>query len=63
MNYSLLHVLVCPLCKGTLIHDPRSNELVCQTDRLAFPIVDGMPILLQREARITSASVPREFTL
>ena len=49
---SLLH---CPLCKGplALVHDPemRPAELVCPADRLAFPIRDGLPVMLESEAR------------
>jgi uncharacterized protein len=51
MDQRLLDILVCPLCKGPLTHDRNSQELSCQRDRLAFPIRDGIPALVQNEAR------------
>jgi uncharacterized protein YbaR (Trm112 family) len=47
----LLEILVCPICKGLLKHDRTAQELICQTDRVAFPIRDGIPIMLTDEAR------------
>jgi uncharacterized protein YbaR (Trm112 family) len=51
MESRLLEILVCPLCKGPLRHDRERLELVCKTDKLAFPIRDGIPIMLENEAR------------
>lgn len=51
MDQRLLDILVCPLCKGALTHNKTSAELVCLHDKLAFPIKDGIPALLQNEAR------------
>ncbi len=51
MDKKLLEILVCPLCKGKLIHDKASQELICKADRLAFPIRDGIPVMLEEEAR------------
>jgi uncharacterized protein YbaR (Trm112 family) len=48
----LLEILVCPLCKGPLRHDRTAQELICAADRLAFPIRDGIPIMLPDEPRI-----------
>jgi len=48
---SLLQILVCPLCKGPLTHDRERQELVCAADQLAFPIRDGIPVMLESEAR------------
>ena len=45
----LLEILVCPLCKGPLVHV--KNELVCKADRLAYPVKDGIPVMLEEEAR------------
>ncbi len=53
MDTRLLEMLVCPICKGPLT-DHRTDagrELVCRADRLAFPIRDGIPIMLPSEAR------------
>lgn len=51
MNKKLLAILACPLCKGRLEHNSRTAELVCSRDRLAFPIRNGIPILLEMDAR------------
>jgi uncharacterized protein YbaR (Trm112 family) len=49
----LLEILVCPLCKGKLIHRKRErdDELVCRADRLGYPVKDGIPVMLEEEAR------------
>lgn len=51
MDAKLLDILVCPLCKGPLHYDKGKAELICKPDRLAFPIRDGMPVMLEEEAR------------
>lgn len=51
MESRLLDILVCPLCKGRLEHDRTQTELVCRADRLAFPLRDGIPVMLESEAR------------
>ncbi|CAB3656227.1 hypothetical protein LMG26696_03124 [Achromobacter pulmonis] len=51
MESRLLDILVCPLCKGRLEHDRTRAELVCRADRLAFPLRDGIPVMLESEAR------------
>lgn len=51
MDKFLLDVLVCPLCKGTLIYKKDTNELICKFDRLAYAIQEGIPIMLANEAR------------
>ena len=47
----LLEILVCPLTKGPLIYDPNAQELISQQAHLAYPIRDGIPIMLVEEAR------------
>ena len=47
----LLELLVCPLTKGRLSYDPEANDLVSEKARLAYPIRDGVPIMLVSEAR------------
>ena len=47
----LLEILVCPLCKGPLVYRKEAAELVCKADRLAFPIKDGIPVMLEDDAR------------
>ena len=55
MDRKLLDILVCPLCKGPLIFLKDKHELICKGDRLAYPIRDGIPVMLEQEARILSA--------
>lgn len=47
----LLEILVCPLCKGELTYDEAALELVCEQSKLAYKIVDGIPIMLPDLAR------------
>jgi uncharacterized protein YbaR (Trm112 family) len=47
----LLEILVCPLCKGPLVYRKAAAELVCKADRLAYPVKDGIPVMLEEEAR------------
>lgn len=51
MDKKLLDILVCPVCKGKLIYLKESQELVCKGDRLAYSIQDGIPVMLEEEAR------------
>ena len=51
MDKKLLDVLVCPLCKGALIYQREARELICKFDRLAYPIRDEIPVMLESEAR------------
>jgi uncharacterized protein YbaR (Trm112 family) len=48
----LLEVLVCPLTKGPLIYDRAAGELISRSARLAYPVRDGVPIMLAEEARV-----------
>jgi uncharacterized protein YbaR (Trm112 family) len=52
VDKKLLAILICPLCKGRLIL--QAKELICRFDRLAFPIKDGIPVMLEHEARMLS---------
>jgi len=62
METRLLDLLVCPLCKGPLDHwhppHQERQELVCHADRLAFPVRDGIPVMLEGEARTISSEPP-----
>ncbi len=51
MDAKLLEILVCPLCKGPLVYKKHAQELVCKPCRLAYPIRDGIPVMLEDEAR------------
>ncbi|UCD68833.1 MAG: Trm112 family protein [Betaproteobacteria bacterium] len=51
MDPKLLDVLVCPLCKGPLVYRRSQVELICSPCRLAYPIRDDIPVMLEEEAR------------
>ena len=51
MDAKLLDILVCPICKGPLVYHKPRQELICKADRLAYPVKDGIPIMLEDDAR------------
>lgn len=51
MDTKLLELLVCPVTKGPLTYDREKNELVSRSARLAYPVHDGLPVMLEQEAR------------
>jgi len=51
VDRKLLEILVCPLTKGPLTYDPETQELISKQAGLAYPIRDGIPIMLESEAR------------
>ena len=51
MDAKLLDILVCPLCKGPLLYRKAEKELICKACRLAYPIKDDIPVMLEDEAR------------
>lgn len=55
LDKKLLDILVCPVCKGPLIWDKSKQELVCKSDRLAYPVRDRIPVMLREEARELAA--------
>ncbi len=55
MDKNLLEILVCPVCKGPLVQNKAQQELICKADRLAFPIRDDIPVMLEEEARQLAA--------
>lgn len=54
MDAKLLDLLACPLCKSAVQFDQEKNELVCKADGLAFPVRDGIPVMLESQARTLS---------
>jgi hypothetical protein len=58
MDTRLLEMLACPVCKGTLRFERAAQVLVCRMDRLAYPIHDGVPVMLEEEARQLGADDP-----
>jgi len=60
LNSSLLEILVCPVTKGSLRYDRERDELISVSARLAYPVRDGIPIMLEEEARpLDDAEVDR----
>lgn len=55
MDKKLLDILACPVCKGKLVYDKANAELICKVDRLAYPIRDDIPVMLEQEARALPA--------
>lgn len=51
MDRKLVDILVCPICKGSLIYRQNEKELICRFDRLGYPIRNDIPIMLEQEAR------------
>jgi len=51
MDNKLLDILVCPLCKGPLLYKKAQAELICKPCRLAYPVKDAIPVMLEDEAR------------
>ena len=56
MDTRLIELLVCPVCKGPLQRSEDRHSLICHADRLAFPIRDGIPVMLESEAVSLDAS-------
>jgi uncharacterized protein len=54
----LLEILACPVCKGPLQSQRDPEQLVCRFDRLAFPVRDGIPVMLEGEARALAVDDP-----
>ena len=54
MDKRLLDILVCPVTKAPLVWDADKQELLCKASRLAYPVRDGIPVMLEEEARTLS---------
>jgi uncharacterized protein YbaR (Trm112 family) len=60
LDKKLLDILVCPSCKGPLLFDKKKIELICKPDRLAYPVRDDIPVMLEEEARkLTDEEIPK----
>ncbi len=51
MDKKLLTILACPICKGDLNYDKEKQELICRADGVAYPVREGIPVMLETEAR------------
>ena len=58
MDARLLDILACPVCKGPLRYERKESLLVCRADRLAYPIRDGIPVMLEEEALVLAVDDP-----
>ncbi|MGH8441826.1 MAG: Trm112 family protein [Nevskiaceae bacterium] len=54
MDSRLLEILVCPVTKAPLVWDGQKQELLCKASRLAYPVRDGIPVMIEEEARTLS---------
>jgi uncharacterized protein YbaR (Trm112 family) len=61
IDKKLLSILVCPVTKAPLIWDPEQRELVCVVSGLAYPVRDGIPVMLESEARQISLQEKEKF--
>ena len=61
MDAKLLEILVCPVTKGPLVYDRERGELISRSARLAYPIRDGIPVLLEDEARKLTSEESEAF--
>lgn len=52
MDHRLLEIVACPVCNGKLYYNKKRQELICKSDALAYPMRDGIPVLLESEARV-----------
>jgi uncharacterized protein YbaR (Trm112 family) len=51
MDKKLLDILACPICKQPVVYNKDKKELICKLDRVAYPIKDNIPVMLEDEAR------------
>lgn len=51
MDKNLIEILACPVCKGELLYDQNNQELLCRFDRLAYPVINNIPVMLEARAR------------
>ncbi len=57
MDHKLLDILVCPICKGRLQINHEHTGLICRADKLIFPIEDGIPVMLESQAKSISTDM------
>lgn len=55
MEKNLIEILACPVCKGELLFDAANQELICRFDRLAYPVLNDIPVMLESRARRLSS--------
>ena len=55
LDPKLLNILVCPVSKAPLVYNEETQELLCKASGLAYPVRDGIPVMLEEEARVLTA--------
>ena len=55
LSKDLLEILACPQCKGGIVPDEKHEKLICAACKLAYPVRDGIPVMLESEARVLTA--------
>ncbi|AXA33991.1 Trm112 family protein [Francisella adeliensis] len=61
MDQSIINALVCPECKSELYLDKERQLLICKADKLAYPIVEGIPVMLVEEAQKLSIEEIKQY--
>ncbi len=61
MDHRLLEIVACPVCNGKLWYNQEKQELICKLDNLAFPLRDGIPVLLETEEDNTAVKTIKEL--
>ena len=61
MDTKLINIMVCPLCKSSLIYDKGKQVLICKADKLAYSIVDGIPIMLAEKAESMTLDAIKQY--
>ncbi|MDG2348351.1 MAG: Trm112 family protein [Gammaproteobacteria bacterium] len=51
IDAALLNILVCPVSGAPVIYDRENNQLICHTSKLVYPIIDGIPVMLEEKAK------------
>lgn len=59
MDHRLLEIIACPVCNGKLYYSQDKQELICKLDSLAYPVREGIPVLLETEARLMTKEESR----
>ena len=61
MDQKLLSILVCPVCRSGLVYDKQNKRLICKADKLAYPIIDEVPRMLDEEAGKLSIEEVKQY--
>ena len=62
MDTRLINIMVCPLCQSPLVYDKEKQRLICKADKLAYPIVDGTPVMLVEKAEKMTLEAVKQYS-